>query len=173
MSAPPPSRQPRVASRQFRYERVNSANRVVLTDEVVKTLRQQRHLLSILAFYESRPMSSAARYVQQLYGSVRRGVRGSSQRLGRGQVPTAPCFQEVRSATGRSRRRVGSEKANRPLRVGSASPANNEAIVGAARAWFARRVTEVLHIEVTQTWPVAKPDDCLVAASVRSLGFGA
>jgi hypothetical protein len=38
--------------------------------------------MSVLAFNESRHISSTARYAQQLYGSVSPGVRGFSHRLG-------------------------------------------------------------------------------------------
>jgi hypothetical protein len=44
--------------------------------------------MSVLAFNESRHISSTARYAQQLYGSVSPGVRGFSHRLGQ-QLPLA------------------------------------------------------------------------------------
>jgi hypothetical protein len=61
---------------QLVVTRLIVANRVVLGDEVVQTLGQQRHLLPVLALNESRHMSSVARYVRQLYGSVPARLRG-------------------------------------------------------------------------------------------------
>jgi hypothetical protein len=47
-------------------KRVDDAHRVVLTNEVVQTLRQQRHLLSPLALHVSRHTGSCTRYAFEL-----------------------------------------------------------------------------------------------------------
>ena len=75
--------EPQLAKIQFGHERVDHANRVVLANEVVQTLGQQRHLLPVLPFNESRHTSSAARYVRQLYGSLCCAPTGFSHALGR------------------------------------------------------------------------------------------
>jgi hypothetical protein len=67
---------------QLSDEGVDNTDRVVLADEVIQALGQQRHLLSVLALNKSRHTDSRARYVCELYVSTGPGDRGFSHGLG-------------------------------------------------------------------------------------------
>ena len=71
---------------EFLDKRIDDPDRVVLGDEVVQTLWNQRHLTSILAFDKARHTDSPVRYVIELYPSDDVTVRGLSHGLGRGRV---------------------------------------------------------------------------------------
>jgi hypothetical protein len=83
-------RETKAAEVQLIDERVNDANRVVLTCEVIQALRQQRDLLSILALDVSRRTGACARYAYELQTLRAGSVRGLSHTLD----PLRPVSQQ-------------------------------------------------------------------------------